>query len=273
MGDPQVMIVVERSSSMMVPAMSDPDTLEIVSGCLSGSSVAYGSYRDRWEAARAIVAGLEGFSDDIRFAVMTYAGFAELCPTLAVTSSASGADFAAIAAALPPSEQACAEMTKAESPMAAAISAAADELETLAPSAPKYILLITRGVPDTCAVPDPQCGGDKAIAAAQTAFASGIKTLVVSLHAEGEIAVSEYVAHAGQGYTVAPYPEDTTEVFCIEQERAAMGGGSIIYTEWRDYAEASYGPPGFVHAETLSYTGEQLSQLQTKLNEIVAGTF
>jgi hypothetical protein len=45
----------------------------------------------------------------------------------------------------------------------------------------KYIVLVTDGAPNTCAVLDPQCGEDVSIKAVQGARANGIRTLAVGL--------------------------------------------------------------------------------------------
>jgi len=45
----------------------------------------------------------------------------------------------------------------------------------------KYIVLVTDGAPNTCAVLDPQCGEDVSVKAVQGARANGIRTLVVGL--------------------------------------------------------------------------------------------
>jgi hypothetical protein len=263
---PAVMIVAERSSSMFAP-----QDLAQGTGCATGSSPAYGAYPDRWEALRDIVIGLGDLADTIDFTAITYtAQNGGECPILTSADALSGYD--AIVQALLPSDVAC-PAVKGEAPTGAAIDAATELLLATAPSAPKYLLLITRGVPDTCAVPDPQCGGDKAIAAVQNAYAQGIITLVVSLHTSTEFPVSEYLAHAGQGDTVPPYPEDSGESYCIEQEYNAENGTGIADPNWRAYAEASYGASGSRFASTLSYTGDQLDALHATLGQVANGTF
>lgn len=69
-----------------------------------------------------------------------------------------------------------------DTPTAEGIDAAVSQLGAAAPGSPKYVLLITDGDPDTCAVPDPQQGGDAAVEAVQRAFAQGttVRTVGVS---------------------------------------------------------------------------------------------
>jgi hypothetical protein len=264
-GTPAVLILANRSSSMFQVYDLDTDT-----GCPTGGSLAYGSYPSRWDALRAIVASLADLSGDIAFSSLSFNGInGGVCPQ--VTGNANPVDFDALLASLPEAEAAC-PSPKGESPTGAAVDAAADTLVGTAPDSPKYILLITRGVPDSCAVPDPQCGGDPAIGAVQRAYSRGITTLVVSLHEDDDVTVSEYLAQAGRGLTVAPYPEDTTQQFCIEQEASARGVPYDLL-DWRVGAEATYGPSGFKHSETLSYSGTDMAAIHDALEDIASGTF
>lgn len=263
---PALMIVVERGSSMFAESAPDAGI-----GCATGSSPPYGAHPDRWEAVREIVAGLAEFEEVIDFTALTYRGESGGdCPVLTSADALFG--FEEIVAALPPSESACPSQ-KAEGPTGAAIDAAAELLLLTAPEAPKYLLLFTRGRPDTCAVPDPQCGADRAIAAVQSAHDRGIQTLVVSLHAADDFPVSEYLAHAGRGNAVPPYPEDAEEEFCVLEEYNRVSGTAVNDPNWRAYASASYGASGSSFPVTLSYTGEQVEALYTTLGEIASGTF
>jgi hypothetical protein len=70
---------------------------------------------------------------------------------------------------------------------------------------PKYLLLATDGVPDTCALPDPQTDMEVAmveagvVAAVEQAYAADIQTFVISVGEELADGHLQAVANAGQG--------------------------------------------------------------------------
>jgi hypothetical protein len=66
-------------------------------------------------------------------------------------------------------------------------------------SAPKYILLVTDGEPDTCAVPDPQNGQSAAVAAAELAYQEGVRLLIMGVSADIAPAHLQHMANAGMG--------------------------------------------------------------------------
>lgn len=71
-----------------------------------------------------------------------------------------------------------------DTPTAESIEIIAPQLAALDSKGPKAIILATDGLPDTCAVPDPDGQPEaraRAVAAASSAFASGIKTFVISV--------------------------------------------------------------------------------------------
>jgi hypothetical protein len=68
-----------------------------------------------------------------------------------------------------------------------------------APAGAKYILLVTDGQPDTCAQPDPQNGLEEAVAAAQNAFAQGIRVYSVGVSPEIARRPLQAMANAGAG--------------------------------------------------------------------------
>jgi hypothetical protein len=76
-----------------------------------------------------------------------------------------------------------------DTPTAESIDQAVLRLNGAAGSAPKHILLLTDGLPDTCEQPNPQLGLDEAITSAEQAFAQGIR-----VHSVG---VSEGIAREG----------------------------------------------------------------------------
>lgn len=86
-----------------------------------------------------------------------------------------------------------------DTPTAESIDHAAQRLLEVAGNAPKYILLVTDGVPDTCAEPDPQNGLPQALEAAQRAFALGIRVYTVGVAEELGGWRLQWMANAGAG--------------------------------------------------------------------------
>lgn len=89
--------------------------------------------------------------------------------------------------------------------VAAALTGAPDP-----PDGPQIIVLATDGEPDTCAVPNPQEGQAESVAAAQAAFASGIRIFVLSVGSDVGAGHLQDMANAGRGLPVggptdAPY--------------------------------------------------------------------
>lgn len=87
----------------------------------------------------------------------------------------------------------------------AALAAAPDPLD-----GPRIIVLATDGEPDTCAVPNPQEGQEESVAAAQAAYAAGVRIFILSVGSDvGEDHLQD-MANAGSGLPVggpteAPY--------------------------------------------------------------------
>ncbi len=72
-----------------------------------------------------------------------------------------------------------------------------------APPGPKYLVLLTDGEPDTCAVPDPQGGQDVSIAAAQAAFVAGVPVFTVGVSEDIQSEHLQQMANAGSGRRLA----------------------------------------------------------------------
>jgi hypothetical protein len=68
--------------------------------------------------------------------------------------------------------------------------------------APFYVVLATDGEPDSCEVPNPQTGQAEAIAAAEAAFAAGIRTFVLGVGSDVGAAHLQDMANAGAGLAV-----------------------------------------------------------------------
>src|SRR5690606_19793055 len=164
---PTVMLVLDRSTSMFKSSLPN--------GGYSGAS--FGTFEDRWGGLRAAVAGWEPYSKDVQFGAITYTGYQNgTCPELQgeqiplVTNN-----FADILALLPPNTEAIPDQAS-ETPTAESMQAAVDALLAVEAEGPKYIVLVTDGLPDMCAG-NPQlinkgnwCSHDPAFAVAQEAF-------------------------------------------------------------------------------------------------------
>lgn len=86
-----------------------------------------------------------------------------------------------------------------DTPTGESIERATRELSRFGGSAPRYILLATDGEPDTCAQPKPQNGMPEAIAAAQSAFAQGIRVYTVGVSEGIGADRVQQMANAGAG--------------------------------------------------------------------------
>ena len=86
-----------------------------------------------------------------------------------------------------------------DTPTGESIDAAVLQLERVPGSAPRHILLLTDGAPDTCAQPDPQRGMPQALAAAQRAFEQGIRVHTVGVAQEINGPDLQALANAGAG--------------------------------------------------------------------------
>ncbi|HTV19350.1 MAG TPA: vWA domain-containing protein [Polyangiaceae bacterium] len=88
---------------------------------------------------------------------------------------------------------------RGDTPTGESIAQATEVLSQLGSAAPRYILLATDGEPDTCAQPKPQEGMPTAIAAAQDAFARGIRVYTVGVSEGIGADRVQQMANAGAG--------------------------------------------------------------------------
>jgi hypothetical protein len=288
---PTVMLVMDRSTSMFA------------SNIPNGSSpTPWGSYNDRWEALRAAVALLEPYAADIQLSGTTYTGFMNEadgeCPVLQGVDVAPALNnFAQVQSLLPASAEAfpltaTGNHAGTETPTAEGLEAAVTALSAVEAEGPKYIVLITDGLPDVCTGrPElvnkgPWCAHDPAYGVVQEAFAAGIKTFVIGIgnfESADEQAASDHflngLAHAGQGLELAPNPPQDAnstqprDLHCIQQESRIARGvepANDFYENWRDYAAATYGADGLTYTEKL-YLEPDDSTLGPQLAEVIQG--
>jgi hypothetical protein len=90
-------------------------------------------------------------------------------------------------------------MPNGDTPTPEAIDAAVARLTAMNDGGPRYILLLTDGEPDTCAVPDPQRGGQEALAAATRAYQVGIRLHPIGISDEVSRGRLQGLANAAAG--------------------------------------------------------------------------
>lgn len=228
---------------------------------------------DRWTPLREAVLALEPFSKDVAFSLINYTNtHGPACPLLEHLDMVPAQNnFEAIKAALQPSELAR-PLDKAETPTAEAIDLAVEMLSQHPSEGPEYLLVITDGEPDTCLFPDPQCGQDRAIGAAQAAFQAGIQTIVVGISGDvGERFLND-LAHAGRGLEVLPPPDN--QLFCVQKEPKPGTTGDAIYSmpdAWRVPAWGTYAALPGVYAEQLFFRPDSLESLTAQLAKLIQG--
>lgn len=116
-----------------------------------------------------------------------------------------------------------------ETPTGESLAAVAEQLAAFPEEGPKVIVLATDGEPDTCETPNPQDGQPESLAAAEGAFALGIRTFVISVGEEiGDEHLQE-LANVGVGQprnspTPAPFFKALNADELIRAFEAIVGG-------------------------------------------------
>jgi von Willebrand factor type A domain-containing protein len=90
-------------------------------------------------------------------------------------------------------------MPGGDTPTGDAIDVAVQELSALRAGPARYVLLLTDGIPDTCAEPDPQNGYGAALEAVQRAYAQGVVVRTVGVSPELARDALQGMANAGAG--------------------------------------------------------------------------
>jgi hypothetical protein len=206
---PTVLMLVDNSSSMFEPRETLWDAL--------------------YQALMSDTGPVKGLQSQIRFGFASYKGFlgtSEEDPACAEIESVAPAldNYAAIDTLYTDlGTQWTGNGQAWETPTGHAIGRVLGDLSALQtdPPGPKYILLVTDGNPNTCQVPNPQCGQDFTVKAVQDAYAAGVGTIPFGLgdivaqpndgcpHSArcGELHLQD-IANAGAGLPVeAPPPE------------------------------------------------------------------
>ncbi|RME26816.1 MAG: VWA domain-containing protein [Deltaproteobacteria bacterium] len=125
-----------------------------------------------------------------------------------------------------------------DTPTGESIGAVVDYLAGLPPDSItplRIIVLATDGEPDTCEEPNPQNGQEESVAAAQAAFAAGVKTFVLSVGTDVAASHLQDMANAGAGLPVggpenAPYyVADSPAALRDAFSEIAQGSRSCIF--------------------------------------------
>lgn len=164
-----------------------------------------------------------------------------------------------------------------ETPTAHAIARTTAALAdlTLDPAGPKFILLLTDGNPNTCQVLNPQCGQDRAVKAAQDAYAAGVGLFVMGV---GDVVTNpnagcptsarcgvqhlQDMANAGVGAPVQPPPA----TFVYEQ----CNQGELLATYTADAPDV--GTPFAVDTRNQDAKDELISTLTGLLANVISCT-
>lgn len=149
-----------------------------------------------WNAVRtAVQSTLTTYSAQADFGAAIFGGDGgATCPILSSVVPAPGAG-AAVNALLAGTTPEFSEKPLGDSITAAATLSAGG-------GAPRTLIAVFRGVPDTCAQPSPNQGEAAAIAAAQAAHAQGVRVVVVAIGTLAPAGFLQDLANAGAGLPV-----------------------------------------------------------------------
>ncbi|HEX3595822.1 MAG TPA: vWA domain-containing protein [Polyangiaceae bacterium] len=182
------------------------------SGSMSDNKYPAGGAQSRWRVLHdALLADgglVQTLAADVRFGFIGYTGdgTAATCPLLESTDIFEASPDASALSTLRgvyPEERPSLPYS-GDTPTGAAFRAATKVLTAYNEPGPKHILLATDGDPDTCAKPNPQCGQEEAVSAAEDAYAAGIGAFVIGISDDVASWHLQQMANAGAGLDVAP---------------------------------------------------------------------
>jgi hypothetical protein len=272
-GTPTVELLVDTSSSMFE---TEPTSWSLLHDALMNPT-------------NGVVHALEG---KIRFGFSSYKGHkgsSESDPACATMTDVAPAlnNYAAIEATYQPlgGNYSASNPTpeRWETPTNYAITYASNLLLADTFDGPKYVLLATDGNPNTCVTLDPQCGQDRAIKAAQDAYAAGVGLLVLGV---GDLVTQpnsgcftemdrcgllhlQDLANAGVGTGVMPPPgcDDPLSEYCLANYDACnLGAVSATYTS----DAPNVGTPFAVDTTSASAASELITALSTLLDGVTS---
>jgi len=184
----------------------------------------------RWEAIATSFATaghpLEAFQGQVAYGARRYFSSAEACPDSVGLEPALN-NYGAVSAFISEFEFTEDPPPKTDTPTGAALSIAAGTLASH--PGPKYVILITDGIPDTCDNLDGLCIDD-AVYAAQQAYDQGITTILIAIgDAFSGYTFSQDFANAGAGQPVAQPAEGAPVCSDTTPEYAESGGTASFH--------------------------------------------
>jgi hypothetical protein len=189
---------------------------------------------DRWNAVYSTLMGADGvvprLQSAVRFGLSLYTSYngnqGGACPAMTTVSPALD-NFDSMNAQFAPARP------EEDTPTGASIDAAVAQLQADQGPGRKILVLGTDGLPDTCAIPDPETPQEEAtaqqesIAAAQRAFDAGIRVFVVSVGDQVGAAHLQDMANAGAGLPVGG--TENEEYFeALDAQALADAFGTIV---------------------------------------------
>jgi len=269
---PTVLILVDNSSSMFEPLMSNTTT---------AWKLLYDALMDPTNGV------VEPLQNDVRFGFASFKGHAgssesdPACATMTPDTPAFAlGSYDAIKQVYDQLGMDSGQGKGWETPTGHAIDVVTPALVAYSadPPGPKYILLVTDGNPNTCKTTNPQCGQDRTIKAVQDAYAAGVGTLIVGI---GDIVEQpnngcnqdqsrcgdkhlQDVANAGAGLPVQAPPSDYQYQPCVASETGGMFTAA--------YATADQ-TPGTAPYFATNDASELRANLQKVLNAVQTCTF
>lgn len=118
-------------------------------------------------------------------------------------------------------------LAEGDTPTGEAIEFAIDRLLSDEGVGPRYLIVITDGEPDTCAVPDPQQGQPEALLAAERAYESGINTFVVGVSSDIGAAHLQEMSNVARGVrreAVFGRDDDAVEPIQASEQQGELAG-------------------------------------------------
>jgi len=207
-----------------------PAVILLIDSSSSADDVEVPTGGTRWDAiVQSFTASghpLEALQGQVAFGGFRYTGAPGMCPDTTPLAPALN-NYSAISSfigtiALTPAT---------DTPTAEALTLASASLSSH--SGDKYVIVVTDGIPDTCASNNGICVAD-AVDAAQKAYAAGVNTILVTIGGGFEVTPTDFkqsFANAGSGEPVAtpPLEQSTYNCSAVTPTYAETGGNATFY--------------------------------------------
>jgi hypothetical protein len=260
----------------------------------SGSMTSAWDGTTRWNAMYEALMLPDGIvarvQENVSFGMAMYTSYngGETCPVLTEVAPAL-ANHAAIdsvfAAVAPQDDTPTGEDLEAVTPILLA-----------APQGPRLILLATDGEPDSCEVPDPQTGHERALAGAQFAADAGAKVVVLAVGQDLSEGHQQEMANVGAGLAIdavnpAPFYRPQTQDQLVSDMEEVIRGARYCQIPLEGEIDEALAADGYVtlNGQELTYgdadgwklnspheielVGAACEQVMAGGDDVVAGTF